>query len=127
MPDSPYPPRDRPADITLDREAHELRITWKGDGHLSVYPLDALREACPCASCRGGHEFMGSEYDPDLIELSPARSYEVMDIQLVGKYALQLFFSDGHSAGIYDWDYLRRLCPCDACRAARRRGENPPG
>jgi DUF971 family protein len=125
MPDSPHITTNRPSDITLDRNAHELRITWKRDGHLSVYPLDALREACPCASCRGGHDRMGPEYDPDLIELTPARSYDVTRAELVGKYALQLFFSDGHSSGIYTWDYLRRLCPCDACREARRRGEMP--
>lgn len=108
----------RPTTITLSREAHHLRIVWQ-DGHESIYPLDALREACPCAVCRGGHEFMGPQFDPDLIELKPARSYDVQDIQAVGSYAIQIIWSDSHSSGIYSWDYLRRICPCPACRSER--------
>lgn len=108
----------RPKGVTLNRETHSLHIDWH-DGHSSDYPLDALREACPCAVCRGGHEFMGPEHDPDLIELKPARTHEALDIQLVGSYALQIMWSDGHNAGIYAWEYLRRLCPCDQCRQER--------
>ncbi len=108
----------RPIDIVLDRQAHELRITWQ-DEHTSTYPLDALREACPCAVCRGGHEAVGLPPDPDLIELQPVRSYTVKDVQLVGNYALQVWWSDGHNAGIYAWEYLRRICPCPACRPAK--------
>jgi DUF971 family protein len=107
-------PRLRPTGITLDKEKHELRISW-ADEHMSVYPLDALREACPCAVCRGGHELMGREHDPNLIELKPARSYRVEKIQQVGNYAIQLWWDDGHGAGIYTWDYLRRICPCPDC------------
>jgi DUF971 family protein len=112
------PSAPRPVNITLDRARHELAIEWR-DGHESHFPLDGLREACPCASCRGGHENMGPEHDPDLLELRPARSYEVEHIDLVGKYALQITWDDGHNAGIYTWDYLRRICPCEACEAAR--------
>lgn len=118
MTQSRIPDKLRPSDITVDRQAHEVRIAWN-DGHASVYPLDALREACPCAECRGGHDRMGPEFDPDLISLTPARSYEVRDVQLVGKYAVQFTWSDGHDAGIYTWKYLRRICPCEACEAAR--------
>jgi DUF971 family protein len=32
--------------------------------------------------------------------------------EVVGRYALQIFWSDGHSTGIYAFDYLRSLCPC---------------
>lgn len=106
----------RPRDINLDRSAHELRVTWN-DGHVSVYPLDALREACPCALCRGGHEYMGEAYDPDLLMLTPARQHEIKDMQLAGNYALQITWDDGHDAGFYTWSYLRRICPCDECNA----------
>ncbi len=110
--------KSRPANITLNKQRHELNIQWD-DNHSSAYPLNALREACPCALCREGHEFMGPQYDPDLIALQPARSYEVKDMQLVGNYALQLTWSDLHSSGIYTWDYLRRICPCPVCEAER--------
>ncbi len=112
-------PRTRPAGIILDRRAHQLRISWE-DGHASSYPLDALREACPCAVCRGGHENMGVEHAPDLIELKPARSYEVKNIQLVGNYAIQFRWDDGHDSGIYTWGYLRHICPCPKCQAERK-------
>ena len=39
--------------------------------------------------------------------------------ELVGRYALQIFWNDGHSAGIYAFDYLRSLCPCPECDAKR--------
>jgi DUF971 family protein len=33
----------------------------------------------------------------------------------VGNYALQIDFSDGHTTGIYSYDYLRTICPCQEC------------
>jgi DUF971 family protein len=36
-------------------------------------------------------------------------------IEYVGRYALQFFWSDGHSTGFFPFDMLRRICPCDAC------------
>ena len=100
----------RPTGIVHDRQAHEIRITWD-DGLVSSYPLDALREACPCASCRGGHEYMGAEYDPDLLSLTPAKSYNVQHLEVAGNYALVITWDDGHNAGYYSWDYLRRIAP----------------
>jgi DUF971 family protein len=100
----------KPANIILDRERHELRIEWRSGGS-SIYPLDSLREACPCAFCRGGHDRMGPEFDPDFIELKPVRSFEVDNLELFGHYALNIAWSDGHSSGIYTWDYLHRINP----------------
>jgi DUF971 family protein len=34
----------------------------------------------------------------------------------VGRYAIQFNWQDGHSGGIYSWDYLRRHCQCAECR-----------
>jgi len=98
-----------PAGIAHDKTTHELKITWK-DGQESVYPLDALREACPCAACRGGHEFMGEKHNPDLT-LPVDRHVELENIQIVGNYALQMWWSDGHDSGIYTWAFLRRIDP----------------
>ena len=114
----------KPEKITLNKETRQLAVRWS-DQHESAYPLDGLREACPCAMCRGGHAFMGPEHDPDLIELKPARSYEVRDMQVVGNYALQFSWSDGHSSGIYTWAYLRRICPCPTCREERHAAQQP--
>ena len=29
---------------------------------------------------------------------------------------LEIDWQDGHSGGIYSWDYLRRHCPCPECQ-----------
>ncbi|MCB9457223.1 MAG: DUF971 domain-containing protein [Anaerolineaceae bacterium] len=101
----------RPASITLNKTAGFLEITWN-TGKVCQYPLPELREACPCAECRGGHEYMGREFDPEnILKLTPKRSYAAVGIDLVGNYALQPSWDDGHNAGIYTWDYLWRLCP----------------
>lgn len=111
----------RPTAIQLDRKRALLILPWD-DGHLSEYPFPGLREACPCAECRGGHENMGQPADPsvfDLIPLTKAKSYVLTKLVPVGHYALTPEWSDGHSAGIYTWAYLRALCPCAICRAER--------
>jgi DUF971 family protein len=113
----------RPTAITLDRKRSLLIIPWD-DGHTSEYPLNGLREACPCVECRGGHENMGAPPDPDLllhIPLTPVKNYNVTRLLPVGHYAIQPEWEDGHSTGIYTWPYLRGLCPCEDCRAKRVR------
>ena len=110
----------RPAGLTLDRNRKVLIIPWS-DGHVSEYPWPGLREACPCVECRGGHENMGAAPNPDVfaipLKLSP--SYEIKGLSLAGNYALQIEWEDGHAYGIYVWDFLRGLCPCDECKSKR--------
>ncbi len=103
----------KPINITLDKAAKELVIEWS-DKQICRYPLSHLREACPCVECRGGHENMGRQGDPtNLLVLTPKRSYMIDQLELIGNYALQPFWDDGHHTGIYTWDYLRRLCPVE--------------
>ncbi len=98
-----------PTNITHNKKTHTLDITW-ADGRQSVYSLDALRAACPCASCRGGHENMGEKHQPDL--RIPVNSHvDLENLQLVGNYALQMWWSDGHNSGIFTWKFLRRVDP----------------
>jgi DUF971 family protein len=104
----------RPTNITADRRERQLTIEWD-DGHTSVYPFAGLRAVCPCAGCRGGHEFMGGPPDRGLVRDTPPGELTVQAIQPVGSYALQFIWSDGHSAGIYTWDFLRAACPCPLC------------
>lgn len=101
----------KPTGITLNKNEGYLEINWS-DGASCKYPLPHLREACPCVECRGGHANMGMEHAPDdILRLTPARSYQVVDLQLVGNYALQPIWDDGHSTGLYTWEYLHHLCP----------------
>jgi DUF971 family protein len=60
---------------------------------------------------------MGAPPDPAVFDLTPAQGYELVGADLVGNYALQPIWADGHKFGIYTWDFLRGLCPCEECRA----------
>lgn len=100
-----------PAEITLDQQTNTLVIRW-GDERICRYPVGPLRLACPCAECRGGHANMGPHADPkSLLHLIPTQLYTIEKLEIVGNYALQFYWSDGHRTGIYTWDYLYRLCP----------------
>lgn len=98
-----------PRDLGPNAEGTALRVVWK-DGHVSEYLPRYLRLACPCAGCVD--EMTGERI------LSPGMVPEDVhphSIQYVGRYALQFFWSDGHSTGYYTFEYLRRLCPCAEC------------
>jgi DUF971 family protein len=98
----------------IDVHADFLLIEWS-DGSACQYPLAHLREACPCVECRGGHHNMGMSHAPDnILKLTPARSYHFeKPPNLVGNYALQFSWDDGHHTGIYTWEYLYQICPQD--------------
>ena len=84
-------------------------IDWN-DGHFSSYPSWYLRENCQCAECVD--EFTGErKIGPGSIPATLERT----DVGLVGNYALQFFWSDGHNTGLYTFDLLRTLCPCTQC------------
>ncbi len=85
-------------DVELERD-RELRIEFE-DGVLASFPLLPLRQACPCAGCRGRRErsldaFAGAEI-------------AAIEAQLHGNWGIAIRWSDGHDTGIYAWDHLRR-------------------
>ena len=83
--------------------ARQLAITW-ADGVRHEYDVRTLRLACGCAQCVD--EWTGAgRLDPDSVpeDVHPLR------IESVGRYALQIDWSDGHSAGIYPFRRLRGL------------------
>lgn len=100
-----------PTNITANRTNSELTIQWN-DGVTCAYPFKLLRAACPCASCRGGHENMSSEPVPEmfLVELPDGPAVRMRNISAVGSYAVNFDWEDGHHYGIYTWHYLRALC-----------------
>ena len=85
------------------RGPRELGIEW-ADGTSSSYDVRDLRLACGCASCVD--EWTGeNRLDPDSVpeDVRPLR------IESVGRYAIQIEWSDGHSSGIYPFRRLRKL------------------
>ena len=94
-----------PVGIHADRAAGTLAIDW-ADGHRTVFDAEALRWLCPCAYCRGEAGM------PGWLDSSPTLTAEqtrLVDVQLVGNYALRITFSDGHHTGIYSWETLYML------------------
>jgi ATP-binding protein involved in chromosome partitioning len=91
-----------PVGIAQDGPGH-LRIEWK-DGPVSRYPVRTLRLACRCALCveeRTGRPILREEEVPE--DVRPVR------ISPVGRYAIQISWTDGHDSGIYTFEHLRAL------------------
>ena len=84
----------------------ELALQWS-DGEESYFPLERLRRACPCASCGGEPDVLGNISRPDVSYTG--KSFELTGWQLIGGYALLPRWADGHSTGLYSFQYLRRL------------------
>lgn len=114
---SPSSPLEQtsPSRIHADREAGTLEIDWR-DGHRTIYDFVALRWLCPCAYCRGEAGL------PGWLDTKPTLAPEqtrMVDITLVGQYAVAPEWGDGHHSGFYPFQLLRDHCPCPACTAER--------
>ena len=107
--DALTPEQKQAANIDIDMKQNQVRITW-GDGYKSVYTFEYLREICPCAVCKELHgpapETAEMPVPAAVAELLPERP-----VEMVGNYALQFFWVDGHNSGIYGFDYLRQQSP----------------
>ena len=69
------------------------------DGKIFRLPYEFLRVNSPSAEVRGHGP--GQE----VLQVGK-REVEIRTLEPVGSYAVQPAFSDGHSTGIYSWDYL---------------------
>ncbi len=103
-------------------EGKGLEIDW-ADGHRSAWTFAWLRDACPCATCNELREKEGRK--PGQPQRKPAALLPMYapppkpaSAHPVGRYALQFNWQDGHTAGIYSWEYLRRVCQCRECTFA---------
>lgn len=96
-------------------------ISW-ADGHSSHFDFIYLRDHCPCANCK---DERSKKSDVERAITAPSTGGAVLPLfkpkpkarhaEVIGRYAIQLEFTDGHSAGIYSYDYLRMICPCVEC------------
>ena len=101
----------RPKRIAVTKSEGKLLIEWD-NGMDCEYSLSYLRAECPCAECRGTHEADDQAEPKSMFELPIVNpTATILDrIEKVGNYAIQLCWEDGHTHGIYSWDYLRSLC-----------------
>lgn len=94
-------------------------IVWS-DAHASHYDFNYLRDHCPCATCND-ERAKKAEFSPTSAG-NPSAALPMFkpkpkarSAHPVGNYAIQIEFTDGHNTGIYSYDYLRTICPCEAC------------
>jgi len=90
----------------IQQIGNELAIRWN-DGKESYLDLEFLRRACPCAACGGEPDVLGNISRPN-VKYSED-SFRLAGFNLVGGYAVQPRWHDGHETGIYSFQYLRRL------------------
>lgn len=84
----------------------ELALSF-ADGSEIYLPLEMLRRACPCAACQGEPDAMGRVLRPH-VEHGP-KSFDLLKFEQVGGYALQFYWGDAHSSGIFSYAYLQKL------------------
>ena len=124
--DRDYRPLSReatePARVKVSKtEGTGMEITWK-DGHRSAWTFRWLRDACPCATCVEEREKQGRE--PGVPKASPGNLLPLyqdpprpLTVTPTGRYAIAFGWNDGHTSGIYSWDFLRRHCESAECKA----------
>ncbi len=98
-----------PTQLSISDEG-DLNIQWNDGVHHSI-PLQVLRKACPCASCR---EKLQNELNstPELLPVlavEETRPLKIQAMRTVGNYAYAIAFRDGHDTGIYTIEFLRAL------------------
>ena len=90
-----------PTEIRLHQKSRVLELAF-ADGTSVRLPYELLRVYSPSAEVRGhgpGQEVLQTG----------KREVEIRSLEPVGSYAVQPVFSDGHSTGIYSWEYLLEL------------------
>ncbi|MEP6644658.1 MAG: DUF971 domain-containing protein [Acidobacteriaceae bacterium] len=100
-----------------------MDIEWK-DSHKSHFQFQYLRDACPCALCdeersKAGRQPWESPRGPTDVLPMFKPALKPVTAEGAGKYAIKFKWSDGHELGIYSWEFLREICPCEECRASR--------
>jgi len=94
---------DRPWPQTLrfKRAEKTLHVVFES-GEAFDIPYELLRVESPSAEVQGH-----APHQKKLV--TGKQDVTVEEAEPVGRYAVQLKFSDGHGSGIYAWDYLHEL------------------
>lgn len=91
----------------IQQIGQELAIKWDDDRE-SFLNLETLRRHCPCAGCKGEVDVMGNLHKNPDRPLTPA-AFQLVRVEMVGGYALQPVWADGHASGLFAFDYVKRL------------------
>jgi DUF971 family protein len=96
----------KPKQIKIS-DKNKLSLRWNDDA-LSIISLKYLRDECPCATCKG-ETILFKTFRPPKPTLMSPEMYKIKSIDVVGEYAIQIVWKDGHNTGIYSWEYLKTL------------------
>jgi DUF971 family protein len=93
--------RSRPTELRVRDSGTILLVTFDTG---ESFQLDAefLRVESPSAEVKGHGP--GQE-----VTLGGKRHVKITAMETVGNYAVRITFDDGHSTGLYSWDYLLQL------------------
>ena len=95
----------------IDTIADEVAIAWS-DGQETYFKMETLRAASPSAENMGERDLLGKKFGGDGPKEFPGVT--VSGWRLIGGYAIQFEFSDGHNTGLYSYEYLRKLAEVGA-------------
>jgi len=94
-------PAPKPINITLHSASRVLEVEFD-DAQVFRLPFEFLRVYSPSAEVRG--------HGPGQETLQAGkRDVVITELQPIGHYAVQPSFSDGHTSGIYSWEYLHEI------------------
>jgi len=104
---------DHPQPIELKKtDGRSLFIAWS-DSVEQTIPFTALRKGCRCANCMKKREQEIQSPEPanalPVLSAAEARPLDIEQMHPVGNYAYNIHFSDGHSAGIFTFEMLRKF------------------
>ncbi len=110
--------------VKVDQIGDQVALLWS-DGMESFFGLEQLRRSCPCAVCQGEADVLGMVDRP--VVHYDAKSFILTRMQVIGGYALQPAWGDGHGTGLYSFSYLRRMSGIDSQEVveAPRIGDRP--
>lgn len=90
-----------PEELRVAKDRKMLTVNWN-DGQTHALPAEMLRVMSPSAEVQG--------HSPDQRKVvGGKRDVGIMQMDMVGNYAVRITFDDMHSTGIYSWPYLREL------------------
>ena len=130
----PQDSRKKPKDVKVRVSTGQgVEVTWS-DTHTSRYDFPYLREHCPCALCNDEREKKarvvtssgGSNTSSSVLPMFKPR-VTAKSATAVGNYAIQIEFSDSHATGIFSFEHLREICPCEACEREFRSAPKEQG
>lgn len=97
----------KPSNLSLNDEG-DLLIDWS-DEKTRRYPVNILRDNCPCATCREKRKEQPSVQLLPVLSPEETQPLKITEMKPVGSYAYGIVFSDGHDSGIFTLEHLFQL------------------